>query len=773
MYSPHSPAPAVAPLVSFADLFGLRFGDLDISRIEIPPIQRDYAQGRNSIEVSRIRDAFVTPLCRALLPGEEPVDLDFIFGDVGEDGQFLPLDGQQRLTTLFLLHCYLAWRTRLPSAHQPWSRFSYETRASARAFCAFLVREAPPLPVKVSDWIRDHADYLPTWDFDPTIQSMLTMLDTLHHKMTELGITDFDAALGRLLDPIRPAIRFYVLPVAASGLTNELYIKMNSRGKPLTRFENFKAHFEAVLTQAGHAQATHFALNVDTKWSNILWDYRGSDNVVDDEFMRYFRCITEINAWNAGIEFNAELRDDDLADMVYSAGHPQASKSVDFLFAAFNAWDGKDIKAEFESVLAPREAAGDGRVPLFKTLRTFEEDGVNLFAACCRLHGTRGWTLGHTLLLYGVLVEKTGSAPQPRFAKRMRILRNLIEASGDEIRVGERNTMPRLLAEVHALMTIEDLGALATFNQVQVRNEIAKAAMLREAPELEVDVHLLEDHDLLRGGLTAFFLESQHFAARTKAFLQLFDTSRTVNGQPYQHLTGSLLALGDYSRPSPRTSGYWLRDFGAAKNDEPWRDIFRGRKRETNQPVKGPLAALLDAHAHGTPLRSLVDRYLADSATRMDWRYYFVKYDAMRSGASGRYIIGPRAGYQVCMLNKEKLTSNYYDPYVRAIVMRSEFPRNRIGNLAWPYFTGSETLARALVLKNSNISIRSVDDGWEIGPPGDLKYTNAFSEICATCGIELVDDKWLLRIKQVDGFDMEDRIQKGETVLRALAIADL
>ena len=28
------------------------------------------------------------------------------------------------------------------------------------------------------------------------------------------------------------------------GLTDELYIKMNSRGKPLTQFEHFKAELE-------------------------------------------------------------------------------------------------------------------------------------------------------------------------------------------------------------------------------------------------------------------------------------------------------------------------------------------------------------------------------------------------------------------------------------------------------------------------------------------------------------------------------------------------
>ena len=41
------------------------------------------------------------------------------------------------------------------------------------------------------------------------------------------------------------AISFYFLPIKDLGLTDELYIKMNSRGKPLTKFEHFKAELEA------------------------------------------------------------------------------------------------------------------------------------------------------------------------------------------------------------------------------------------------------------------------------------------------------------------------------------------------------------------------------------------------------------------------------------------------------------------------------------------------------------------------------------------------
>ena len=75
------------------------------SRIEIPVIQRDYAQGRADQHI--VRDEFLRSLHDALcLPDDDPflpLDLDFIYGSV-VNGSFQPLDGQQRLTTLFLLH---------------------------------------------------------------------------------------------------------------------------------------------------------------------------------------------------------------------------------------------------------------------------------------------------------------------------------------------------------------------------------------------------------------------------------------------------------------------------------------------------------------------------------------------------------------------------------------------------------------------------------------------------------------------------------------------
>ncbi|CAB3800661.1 hypothetical protein LMG28138_04883 [Pararobbsia alpina] len=769
-----SSVPSVpASLVSFATLFGREICNLVITEIEIPLIQRDYAQGRNTQAVKRIREQFVVTLCDALMPEGDPVDLDFVFGDVEESGKFAPLDGQQRLTTLFLLQSYLAWRTGVDITQQPWSRFSYATRPGARDFCSFLANCRPEFGGRLSAWITDQPGYLATWRHDPTIQSMLTVLDTLDATFANAGFSDFHTAWENLTNTLNPAIRFHVLPVKANGLTDSLYIKMNSRGKSLTDFENFKAHFEALLRKAEDPKiADDFTKKVDTVWSDILWPYRDTGNLIDNEFLSYFRFITEVNAWRASIEFNSWTRDDDLAERVYGGQASRASESIDFLFHAFDTWKDLDIRTEFARYFrasATTANNGDGALLLFNPI---DKEGVDLFGACCRHYGNSGWTLAHTLLFYGVLVHRReAESGQPN---RLRLIRNLIEASKDEIRTGERNSMPRLLEEIVGIVRDGDLAKVVTFNQAQVRNEIAKADMLRAAPELKADLYKLEDHDLLRGGLTVFDLDTAHFSARAQAFILTFD--KAAQGQSWKDVTAALLAKGDYSRKDLRGSNHTLADFGAPRNDEPWRELFRGKKGESIHPALPPLIAFLDdiVGKQLTPA-AIRQSYLDATDTAKDWRYYFVKYEAMREGASGRYTLSPKGGYQACMLNKARLSSNYRDPYLLAIVAKSGLARNRIANGGWPNsFSGFETARRALVLVNSGLEIRSVAEGWEIaGVPSAAVHREAWDGICKSLGMDTSTAARLYAIPQTGGIDNEDRVEKGAQLLHHMAECNL
>ena len=109
----------------------------DCYAVVIPMLQRDYAYGR--IDESEKRDSFLSNL-RSYFDTPDPHELDFIYGSVDSNNNLKLLDGQQRITTLFLLHWYLALvKDQNNTCHfsefkemmmQPngESKFSYKTR---------------------------------------------------------------------------------------------------------------------------------------------------------------------------------------------------------------------------------------------------------------------------------------------------------------------------------------------------------------------------------------------------------------------------------------------------------------------------------------------------------------------------------------------------------------------------------------------------------------------------------------------------------------------
>ena len=138
--------------------------------IVIPVIQRDYAQGRRDERL--VRESFVAALKEALTENKTLM-LDFIYGEV-EDGVFLPFDGQQRLTTLFLLHWYAVSRKeesdpRHDDLRALLRRFRYEVRESSQNFCRELAEHADILRQNVSgsekpsSLITDECWFSPAW----------------------------------------------------------------------------------------------------------------------------------------------------------------------------------------------------------------------------------------------------------------------------------------------------------------------------------------------------------------------------------------------------------------------------------------------------------------------------------------------------------------------------------------------------------------------------------------------------------------------------------
>lgn len=315
------------------------------NKVVIPIIQRDYAQGR--IGKEHIRGKFLTQIKVALKNPGNSVELDFIYGTT-DNGVFYPLDGQQRLTTLWLLHWFVASKSGKlnDGAKERLKKFSYETRTSSREFCEKLCEFDISNVSEVSDTIQKQTWFYTAWKQDPTIQSMLRMLkgtekkdkqdyelidglEKLFADCSQKKLMDF---WDRLTNDNCP-IKFSKLEINSNELpvSDDLYIKMNARGKPLTSFENFKADLvgyisrqAAVTSSAGNScdklndPETGLAIKMDTNWMDIFWRNRSSDNAVDDIYFaflnRYF-----FNAYVLQFEKTGDLQkaEDTIFDFLY------------------------------------------------------------------------------------------------------------------------------------------------------------------------------------------------------------------------------------------------------------------------------------------------------------------------------------------------------------------------------------------------------------------------------------------------------------------------
>ncbi len=266
-------------------------------QIRIPKIQRDYAQGRKGRKVQEIRKSFVHTLmlvAKGIRPTEE---LDFVYGYDKEE-TFEPLDGQQRLTTLFLLHWMMGADFLKCSDDERHSVFAYETRHTSEEFCNELVQHealafikeaaiktatsnkgttyTPASIIKSRDWFKWE------WKYDPTISSMLVMIDSIYEEIEKEVRKDvtvknsIDAACGVIAGwrGNLNNIRFNRLDLGEFGLSNELFVKMNARGKQLSDFDKLKSTLEEELQLQqreelpdGNALATD---EDETQWRTLM-----------------------------------------------------------------------------------------------------------------------------------------------------------------------------------------------------------------------------------------------------------------------------------------------------------------------------------------------------------------------------------------------------------------------------------------------------------------------------------------------------------------------
>ena len=259
--------------------------------VEIPILQRDYAQGRLDPQtkgINRKGENFISVLFNALRE-EKGLRMDIIYGSIEtrdgdhpEEKTFIPLDGQQRLTTLWLLHWYLSqWEERSEEIVPLLQRFTYATRSTARDFCQRLcsLRLTRDELANLLEYFPEKIWFTSKYSYDPTIQAMLNMLNAIAQEQKEHPV---------FFDQLE-SLQFRSFDIGTYELTDELYIKMNRRGKQLESIENLKAEFVGYLKKIGHdfSKPDSYDRKLDHEWADMAWGCRENEDF-DIRYLRLF-----------------------------------------------------------------------------------------------------------------------------------------------------------------------------------------------------------------------------------------------------------------------------------------------------------------------------------------------------------------------------------------------------------------------------------------------------------------------------------------------------
>lgn len=645
----------------------------------IPMVQRDYAQGRTSADINRVRGRFLTAIKNYLLQPERNhkiMKMDFVYGEIEnvwsktetnklEKIIVTPLDGQQRLTTLFLLHWYAAKKETnlLPENYDFLKHFTYDIRPSSRDFCSRLLTFTPSLDLPLKEQLVDQYWFMGDWHNDPTILSMLTMLDAIKDKFSDVD------NLWNLLTGTDERIVFFFLPLAENGLSDELYIKMNSRGKKLTPFEHFKAEFEDLYERDSEESMT-INHKFDVEWADMLFNYRDNDNLTDKEFMRYFFYISHILCYQQSIKKSTD--EFELIKLLYQES-PSAIQNRQFFEKTMDCWC--QVKNEFGTIgeffakYLSQFVYEKGKVTTYKTIKEYNTDNTNqnFFNACIKLYQVNNnFSYSDFLFLFGIityLLNKT-KIEESVFIDRLRILRNLIwNSNSGEIR-GDSDYMKDLLEEVEELILkgIIKTDLVHGFNRFQEEEEMDKIYR-KEGMSLEEleRMHKYEDHPLIYGYVSGLGYEHLYL---TDTFYEVFSDNCS-----YQNIHLALISIDDYRQCD--STRYYM----ANSNRSTWTQLLhKSRNRNNFEQFMSVLIKLLEMVLNGKSITDIRRSFIEEQEQnhKYTWRYYFAKYPEMLRGAEGELVWDDSSNYLCTTLNKHQFNGQHWNSFLNVIYQEIE-----------------------------------------------------------------------------------------------------
>lgn len=733
-------------------------------KIEIPLIQRDYVQGSN--HQSKKRNEFIDSLFDALKDDGKPCELDFIYG-TENNGVFLPLDGQQRLTTLFLLHWYLINKCRLENPDEykrimedvKWEscEFCYKTRRSSTVFTEKLMSYPPEkMDGALSEEIKLQSWYSESWDLDPTVNAMMDMLDAIENKYNGLGMHVAAQMLENLL--YSKIINFDKLDMGKFKLNDSLYVKMNARGKQLTEFENWKAKFIKFLEEVyGDSEFDHvdenrnefktikgyFTHSIEHEWTDLFWAYAVNDYkqrkseydilpedeklkipdvtnpLIDDYFLNFYHYIFSLQYFISRKDGNDE--EDSVIDDTEKARMDLFSKNenISFLYQSLDTFvnilkKNKTVDEFFNNLFYLDGQQTDGRI------RLFSSKTVNLFEACI----TSKASVDEQILLYCLIVyciKKKCYIITDELKIYMRVCRNLLESINQRLTKDMQihsnvrlSHLPKYIATINDLCSIADYRDIEKLNAGMGDTETV-TRIIKCYLKKDIDIYCLEDSGYTHGSLYAFDLSINHhelaeaFAAFKKA--NDMNRARILVAYGYQGTNFGLCAHGER-----RFFGYKDR----------WDVIFR--YKSDSRALKDAFSSFVIDFSTHKDMETILNTKKG-TVNKDSFAYYFLNYDAFANSAlwwtmddqedsklvDAHHFFAINSEHDIITLprfSSNPLLGYHTDPFACAVAQKIRKTHPDIYEKI--DYTGKDRNKAKIIFTDYNIELLCTDNGWAI-----------------------------------------------------------
>lgn len=565
--------------------------------IEIPAIQRDYVQDKLYTELKKDDCDIVGDIANSLISNLK-TNLHFIYGKVDND-KLIPLDGQQRLTTLFLIHWFLSLNVLTDERKMVLSKFIYETRPSSEDFCMKLVKEGIVFQrgSTIRQLITDSKWFFLSWKNDPTVNAMLNMLDVIQSKFEEPN----EKLFNLLCDEDCPII-FHFLPLEQFKLDDEIYVKMNSRGKPLTDFENFKANFSVLFDLENKSK-------LDNEWLDIFWKFeKDKDTInlekVDRNYLNFLKNVT-FNFIAEKDNINTEYKNNFNIFVHFKSVYFENSIALQHLSKILDCLTSfDDSKKYLENILHDEP----NKPTYWERAR---------FYAVSQFFITKG---------------KLDSSNQFVFHKWLRVCINLI----DNTRIEDPETYHR------AVRSIKDLSAnidnlyefiaksttkIDFFAKEQCEEEKTKAILILNdnSDQWRKEIEKIEGHSYFNGQIGFILNFSKHndgydidkFSDYSEKLNILFGSEFQDN---YDYLfQRALLTFGDYLVPISSHYTFCNFEIGLRAKSDNWRKVFNDVNKCN---YLKQLLDVIKTNSIQQDLKNIIDIY---KETENEWKSLFIK----------------------------------------------------------------------------------------------------------------------------------------------------